>query len=557
MFAKNLLKSGWIHAIFIAVIAYPLASMAAKFVVSYTDSHILVYTTLLMLSASVSLLIVAGSGELANKTLRRPETWIYSVLQIFSYILFLLSVKYVSATEGAALGMMGGLFILVLSVLFLHQKINKYEIIGGLIILSGFYIIIDNAPLQTEVKAILIIVVVARALVQCGQKMITEVHKTNRKAESFKSQIRVTGFIMAIASFVFLIFLLTVAFAKSYNEISFLKTFPDFSDFVDFKAFVFAIFVGTIVISVSKYCEFYAGKSIGAKYLTSITSLELIFIYLLEFILSKFDLIEPKVIDYTVISALLLILFGNFVISFAGFIKDLKFIKKGKIQDTLKNMDYNFVEEQRDFDLVKLNLTNLLSLYDGNSKKLSDEIQIDRVSLDNIVNYDLEDFKLEKKIAKTINEFASHNVALKDKLTKAYNRYYLANIVKELLKDNIEFKLYMLDLNKFKSVNDNFGHHAGDATLVETVKRLSSLVGKDSVFRVGGDEFVLIQYNDLETDLRDLILKIVEEPINYEDNKLEISTSIGLVQSSKYDDLDAMLAVADENMYKDKSNRKR
>ncbi|MCP4355541.1 MAG: diguanylate cyclase, partial [Proteobacteria bacterium] len=93
--------------------------------------------------------------------------------------------------------------------------------------------------------------------------------------------------------------------------------------------------------------------------------------------------------------------------------------------------------------------------------------------------------------------------------------------------------------------------------LVETVKRLNSLVGKDSVFRVGGDEFVLIQYNDLETDLRDLILKIIEEPINYEDNKLEISTSIGLVQSSKYDDLDAMLAVADENMYKDKESRKR
>ncbi|MCP4354849.1 MAG: diguanylate cyclase [Proteobacteria bacterium] len=557
MFTQNLLKSGWLHALFMTVIAYPVGTTIQKLVMSYTDIHVLVYTGFFMLSAATALLLVAGPGELANKTLRRPETWLYAILQISSYILFLLSMKYLSATEGSALGNMGGIFILFISITFLRQKTNAYELLGGALIISGFAYVIYNVPLPIEAKSILILLVFIRMLLQGFQKIIAELHKTNRKADSFKAQMRVTGFIMAVASFMYLVFLLGIAQIKSGYDIEFLKTFPDFSDFVHFQCVVIAFLVGFFIMSVNKYCEFYAGKTIGAKYLTSITSLELLFVYLIEVVLSKFEIINPRTFDHGVLPVLILILLGNAMISASGFFMNLRSIKKGKIQDTLKNMEHNFVEEERDFGLVKLNLINLLSLYDENSKKLSEEIQIDRVILDNIVNYDLEDFKLEKKIAKTINEFASHNVALKDKLTKAYNRYYLANKVKELLKGNIEFKLYMLDLNKFKYVNDTFGHPAGDATLVETVKRLNTLIGKKSVFRVGGDEFVLIQFDNLDEDLSDSILEKIEEPIIYENNKLEISTSIGLVQSSKYDDLDAMLAVADENMYKDKGSRGR
>ncbi|MCP4354058.1 MAG: EamA family transporter, partial [Proteobacteria bacterium] len=362
MFKKNLLKSGWLHALFIAAIAYPITSMTVKVVSSYTDTNILVYTTFMMLSCSASLLIISGPGELSISTLKRPETWIYALLQIFSYILLLLSMKYISATEGAALGKMGGLCVFILSILFLNQRSNKYENIGAFVVFLGFYFIISSTSLPAESKAILTIIVIARALVQCGQKMITEVHKTNRKANSFKSQIRVTGFIMAISSFAFFMFLLIIAFFKTGNNISFFETFPVLTDFLNLQAFGLGLFLGALIISSSKYCEFYAGKTIGSKYLTSISSLELIFIFALEHALSKFNLIEPRAISRSTFIALALVFFGSIVISIAGFIKNMKFIKKGKIQDTLGNMEHNFVDSQRDFDLVKLNLTSLLSL---------------------------------------------------------------------------------------------------------------------------------------------------------------------------------------------------
>ncbi|HAG53174.1 MAG TPA: hypothetical protein DCL21_05240 [Alphaproteobacteria bacterium] len=556
MFSNNLLKSGWVHALFIAIIAYPLGAVSQKFVVSYTDSNILVYTALFMLSSAIGLLFVAGPGELANQTVKRYETWIYGFLQIFSLIFFLLIIQYVSATEGAALGIGSSLFTLLLSILFLNQKTNKYEILGSLIILSGLYIIISSADLSVESKALLVLFVILRGVTQGTQKIVTEVHKTNRKAISFKSQLRVTGFIMAVASFVFLTFLLSVSFIKSSNNISFLKYFPNFSDFSDFNLFLIAGLHGLFIVSIAKYCEFYAGKTIGAKYLSSILSLHIIFVYSLELILANFDLVKEPIINMASGCALALILLGNFVISMAGFIKDFHFIKKGEKQDTLANLDGNFIDNEKDFNLLKLNMSNLLSLYDHNSKALSKDIKIDRIKLDNIANYDYGDLKIETILAKTVNDFASQHVSTKDKLTKAYNRYYLDHKADSLFKLRQGFKLYYLDLNKFKPINDRYGHDAGDYVLAETVSRLHELDAvKDHVFRVGGDEFVLVQTEHLDKDLTNIIIETIEQPISFEGNILKISTSIGITTSKEYDNLDDMIKNADSLMFKDKNYR--
>lgn len=556
MFFKNLLNSGWLHALFIAVISYPFASMSQKLVASYTDVNILAYTGIFMLVSAITLLLIAGPGELANATLKRFETWLYAALQITSYILFLYSLQYASATQGATLAMLGGVFIFIISIAFLKQKTNKFEIIGCLIMCVGLYSIIHTADLTLNEKAILSVIIIARGLVFGVQKVITELHKTNRKANSFKSQMRVTGFIMAVASFIYILFLGSIATVKHYNDIAFFDRFPSFSDFVNFDMVLFSLFVGGFVVSTTKYCEFFAGKTIGAKYLISITSLQIIFVYLLESTLSKLGFIEQSLIDKNIIWCLALVLLGNFIISIAGFIKDINFIKKGEKQDTLANIDDNFIENEKDFNLVKLNLANLLNLYDNNSKQLSEDIKIDRIKLDNIGNYDFEDMHIENKFAKKINEFASQHIGTKDKLTKAHNRYYLEHKVTEFFKKDIEFNLYYLDLNKFKPINDEHGHQVGDYVLAETVNKLNNLSEfDDGIFRVGGDEFVLLQTENMSLNLNNKITKKIEEAVNYKDKVLQISTSIGLVSSKNYVNLEDMLKQADMLMFKDKESK--
>jgi diguanylate cyclase (GGDEF)-like protein len=556
MFFQNLLKSGWIHALFIGVIAYPLGSLTQKMVASMPDGNILVYTFLFMLSSSCALLFVAGPGELVARTLRRPETWIYSILQIAVLIFGLLIMKYVSATEGVGLYRTAGLFTLLLSALFLQQKMNYIEVLGGGIILLGACLIIKYTNLPIEATFLLIVFVIARSLSQSSQQIITEIHKTNRKAKDFRSQIRVTAFIMAVSSMVFGLLLTTIAFIKQDYNIHLLKSFPIFSDFLNFKVYALAVLVGFFILSVSKYCEFYAGKTIGAKYLTTIISLQIVFVYLAETILGHANIMQEIDLKSINFIALVLILAGNFIISASGFFTNFKFIKKGKIQDTLANMDDHFVDLEEDYEIAKLNLSNLLALYDNNSKNLAEDLGLEKVLLENIINYKFGDFKLDRKIAKHINAFASKNVSLKDKLTKAHNRYSLNHKFNQLLKSGVDFKLYLLDLNKFKPINDTYGHDAGDLVLIETANRLNTIPElEDSVFRIGGDEFVLIQAINLEKDLSDKISKLIEQPINYQEVDLQISTSIGSVLSSQNVELQELLVLADENMYKHKNNK--
>jgi diguanylate cyclase (GGDEF)-like protein len=367
---------------------------------------------------------------------------------------------------------------------------------------------------------------------------------------------RVTGFIMAVASFIYIIFLGVIATIKYNHDIVFFEKFPYFSDFANMDMVLFSLFVGGFVVSTTKYCEFFAGKSIGAKYLTSITSLQIIFVYGLEKSLFSFAIVERSVEDYNIMWPLLLVLLGNFIISMAGFIKDFKFIKKGEKQDTLANLDDNFMEDERDFKLLKLNLANLLTLYDKDSKKLAEEIKINRITLDNIINYNFDEQKVPNKVARKVNNFASSQVGNTDKLTKAYNRYYLDHKADELIKNDNPFKLYFLDLNKFKPINDEYGHEVGDYVLTATVAKLNALKNfYNYVFRVGGDEFVLLQISNMENNLEELITDTIELPVEYNGMQLQISTSIGRVHSDDYETLEDMLKDADELMFKHKNSK--
>jgi diguanylate cyclase (GGDEF)-like protein len=80
-----------------------------------------------------------------------------------------------------------------------------------------------------------------------------------------------------------------------------------------------------------------------------------------------------------------------------------------------------------------------------------------------------------------------------DSLTSLPNRKKYNSYMKKLLAKNEFFALLFIDLNKFKMINDTYGHHVGDEVLIEIAKRLSvSIDEEDMLARLGGDEFVII-----------------------------------------------------------------
>lgn len=126
--------------------------------------------------------------------------------------------------------------------------------------------------------------------------------------------------------------------------------------------------------------------------------------------------------------------------------------------------------------------------------------------------------------------------SLHDSLTKLPNRLYLTDYAEVIfshhrLKEEKAAFLYV-DLDRFKSVNDAFGHHVGDQLLIQMANRLHDKLSLDhKLFRIGGDEFVLVSEN---TDLNEAmilaeqVLHFIQETYLIATKEINISASLGI-----------------------------
>ncbi|RCW62529.1 diguanylate cyclase domain-containing protein [Saliterribacillus persicus] len=153
-----------------------------------------------------------------------------------------------------------------------------------------------------------------------------------------------------------------------------------------------------------------------------------------------------------------------------------------------------------------------------------------------------------------------HDLAYCDHLTKIYNRVSFNHTLENWLKNKATFVLLILDLDSFKSINDQYGHYTGDEVLKYFAELLNKSVGpSDFVARLSGDEFVIMLDDDKQTEY--VINKIrsnLEEPFEFaDDQSLMISTSIGVALYPRDGEfLDELFKEADDRMYEDKRDRK-
>lgn len=152
-----------------------------------------------------------------------------------------------------------------------------------------------------------------------------------------------------------------------------------------------------------------------------------------------------------------------------------------------------------------------------------------------------------------------------DSLTGLANRVLLKErfhgTVEQAMDSGDSFGLVMIDLNRFKSINDSYGHAAGDRVLVITAKRLLATIrASDTVARLGGDEFVVMMtpVSDLQelAQMGDQLNYALSEPITLT-NGLSVSVGLSLGFALYPDDggtLSDLLHVADQAMYECKSS---
>ena len=151
-----------------------------------------------------------------------------------------------------------------------------------------------------------------------------------------------------------------------------------------------------------------------------------------------------------------------------------------------------------------------------------------------------------------------------DELTGLANRTQFRERIAAMLaavkdRDN-HLAIHLIDLDRFKTVNDTLGHPIGDLLLKEAAARLSSLVRPtDMITRFGGDEFVILQTNtSRQQDAHALAVRIaksLKEPFHIAGHRIDIGASIGIAMSP-HDGLDAdeLIKKADMALYAAKSN---
>ena len=147
-----------------------------------------------------------------------------------------------------------------------------------------------------------------------------------------------------------------------------------------------------------------------------------------------------------------------------------------------------------------------------------------------------------------------------DELTNIYNRkrfnIILQRKIKEASQINMNLSLVMFDIDKFKNINDNYGHSFGDKIIIEIVEIVNeSIRDKDVFARWGGEEFlIIIPNNNLESSVK--IAKRINEKIrNYNFDKINtVTCSFGVVEYENNDTVNRLIKRADEALYKAKQS---
>jgi two-component system cell cycle response regulator len=153
-----------------------------------------------------------------------------------------------------------------------------------------------------------------------------------------------------------------------------------------------------------------------------------------------------------------------------------------------------------------------------------------------------------------------YKIMTTDGLTQVHNKRYLLEIlereVERTRRTGRPLSVLMIDIDRFKVINDTFGHLAGDEVLGELCRRIKGYLRSDEVFaRYGGEEFSLVMadtcLNEAIGAAERLRIAIAEKPFHTEQAEIPATVSIGVAETRGHTPLDAdeLLKKADKNLY--------
>lgn len=227
----------------------------------------------------------------------------------------------------------------------------------------------------------------------------------------------------------------------------------------------------------------------------------------------------------------------------------------------------NAIEDERFFDNPLVTAAPNIRFYAGYTLKLREGLNIGTLCLidEKPRVMDEDDQQLLKDLGAMIEqEIKSIQLATLDDLTLISNRRGFLTLVEHSLKmcrrNQVSMSFLLFDLNKFKAINDQYGHHEGDFVLSTFAQlMLETFREVDVIGRLGGDEFVAMLTDSNQENTEDILARFAAsvETANAAMNKpykIEYSVGVEHFQSDTKKSVEEMIQEADAAMYKNKKN---
>tara|TARA_Y100000588_G_scaffold345461_1_gene392722 strand:+ start:1644 stop:3305 length:1662 start_codon:yes stop_codon:yes gene_type:complete len=546
---------GWILAFIGSVIIVPLSKVFIAFSGQIINVNTFVYIAVAFNMSSLVLLLYGGKGKLSNETMRSLQTWGYGLITICLYVIAFMLFTEAGATEGGFLQRSSVIFTVIAAWLFFSRKQSLLKLLGLSIITVTLVMMIFNNSAE---KALHLLALVGLwGLFHTIRLFIAETHQTHSKAVQLqdpKSRARVIGLVMFVVSMAFTIGLLLLASVNTlYADGGLGDSIPTLADFMDRKTILMGMFLGAFFVTVNSIIEFTTSNAIKAENVQAIGCLSPLITYFWEWITSPLTGLNLTLFDTTDFILGIAMTVGGLIMIYAS-------MKTNRKENKLKEYLVYSAQSLQPVEDTREIIANTLEHFKSDLKKSANALKLPVNIVTAILDDESKVLAFKEDLLKDIARNYRRNVAGADALTGLLNRTGFMTALKSASYESGSLSLFFIDLNKFKPVNDEYGHEAGDYVLQVIAERFKELFPtKSLITRLGGDEYciLLLDVDKAQAEKKvETISSEIEKDISYQDNLISVSGSIGLANCpSDTNNAEELISIADKQMYVKKEGR--
>lgn len=549
---RKLVIFGWIQALVAVLVFWSVSNVFLGYTIRTQGGDPLVYSCSVFVSASLVLLLFAGSGPLAKETMRSIDTWGYGIALMLNYIVLLALLALVTSTEATLLQSVAVLMSMVSGWFFLGRRLGKTQFLGAVLIAVGLYLVASDLNVESLGKAIVIII--SMGLIQTIRTYIAEFHRPNAyahaQAVSVKDRARVIALVMFVVSSLFFAFFFGFSVLVEKVDGLEIPMIPDFEDFFNSYTIFYGMIAGVLLIAPLRYFEFSATNSIKTENYLAVSAFAPIATWFWEWATSPLTGINLRDLSYIDAVACLLITLGGLVIA-------IRKMRQSDEEKQLKNYLIASMQDPQEVQDSREIIANTVQHYDGDYQQAAKALDLPFFVVDALIYDKQKMLAFKPDVLKEVARAYRKKVAMSDALTGLANRAGFMTTLKGAPYEADKFSLLYIDLDKFKPVNDTYGHEAGDAVLKAVAERMTEMFPFRALpTRLGGDEFAVLVLDadreKAETLAKELKAKVIE-PIMFEGQEIAVGASVGIACFPEDGtDGEKLLKIADGGMYAEK-----